>query len=159
MYWKTRSSLTKMKGDSMNYYRERDGSKVKITENTSGLIPVEDKVLLLPDMVKEEFGGIYKPEVAIQMEQMAQVRALIVAAGGNCYEAWDEPIPKVFSRVMICKHAGIHDILGADGKRYQIITDRDITALITVDVSDDEYLGKREPLGRAEQGRERMVFS
>lgn len=146
----------------MNYYRERDGSKVYVTENTSGLVPVEDKVLLLPDMVRDSIGGIYKPERAIDMEQMAQVRAMIVATGGNCYESWDAPIPELLTRVMICKYAGIQDILGADGYRYQIITDRDITALITEDVQDEEYLGKREPLGKAKQGdkkpRERMVF-
>lgn len=149
----------------MNYYRERDGSQVKVEENKSGLVPVEDKVLLLPDMVREEVGGIYKPEVAMAMEQMAQVRALIVAFGGNCFEAWDAPIPECFTRVMVCKYAGIQDILGADGKRYQIITDRDITALITEDVAECEYLGKREPLGKVDhkgskkKPRERMVFA
>jgi co-chaperonin GroES (HSP10) len=146
----------------MNYYRERDGSKVYVEGNTSGLIPVEDKVLLIPDMVRDSVGGIYKPDRAKDMEQMAQVRALIVAVGGNCYEAWDKPIPEVRTRVMICKYAGIQDILGADGLRYQIITDRDITAIIFEDVQDEEYLGRREPLGKAKQEkapRERMVFA
>jgi co-chaperonin GroES (HSP10) len=147
----------------MNYYRVRDGSKVYVEENTSGLVPVEDKVLLIPDMVRDSVGGIYKPDRAIAMEQMAQVRALIISTGGNCYESWDAPIPKDFTRVMVCKYAGIQDILGADGLRYQIITDRDITALITEDVQDEEYLGTRKPLGKAEQGstepRERMVFA
>ncbi len=146
----------------MNYYRARDGSKVYITENNSGLVPVEDKVLLIPDMVRDKVGQIHNPEQAMALEKMAQVRAMIVSAGGNCYEAWDKPIPELLTRVMICRYAGIQDILGADGLRYQIITDRDITALITEDVQDEEYLGKREPLGKAEQARkprERMVFA
>jgi co-chaperonin GroES (HSP10) len=144
----------------MNYYRERDGSKVYVDGNTSGLVPVEDKVLLIPDMVRDSIGGIYKPEQAMALEKMAQVRAMIVAAGGNCYESWDAPIPDLLTRVMICRYAGIQDILGADGLRYQIITDRDITALITEDVQDEEYLGKRVPLGKVEskEPRERMVF-
>jgi hypothetical protein len=139
-----------MKGMTMNHYRERDRSKVYIDTNSSGLEPVEDKLLLLPDMVSESVGMIYKPERALAMEQMAQVRALLIAIGGNCFENWGDPIPELFTRVMVCKFAGIQDILGADGLRYQLCTDRDITALITEDVEDEEVLTKRRPLGKTD---------
>jgi len=134
----------------MNHYRERDRSKVYIDANSSGLDPVEDKLLLLPDMVSESVGMIYKPEQALAQEQMAQVRALLIAIGGNCFENWGDPIPELLTRVMVCKFAGIQDILGADGRRYQLCTDRDITAIITEDVEIEEVLDKRRPLGKTD---------
>ncbi len=133
----------------MGYYYKRDGSKEEIAENESGLTPVEDKLLLLPDEVAAKAGMIHKPEVARAQEQMAQVRALLIAIGGNCFENWGEPHPQVLTRVMVCKYAGILKIEGVDGREYQICTDRDITAIIEVDVDPTtiaDFTG-RKPLG------------
>jgi len=123
-------------------------------QNTSGILPVEDKVLLLPDQVQEKSGALYKPEVALQQEQMAQVRALLVAVGGNAFEDWDPPVPRVGDRVMVCKYAGILDIPGADDNRYQLCTDRDITAILTEDLPPEGFLGTRKPLGRQGENSE-----
>lgn len=131
----------------MSYYKERDGSKVFVEKNESGLLPVEDKVLILPDKVSEQVGRLYKPERAMAQEQMAQVRGLLVAAGGNCFEDWDDPVPQVLTRVMLCKYAGIMDIPGADGRSYQLCTDRDITAIIQVD-AEDKIVVPRTPLSK-----------
>lgn len=128
------------------FYKERDGSEVKVEDNESGLNPVEDKVLLLPDRVSEQVGQLYKPERALAQEQMAQVRALLIATGGNCFEDWDDPIPQVGDRVMVCKYAGIQDIFGADGRYYQLCTDRDITAILSADPAKEQFLGTRKPL-------------
>ena len=132
----------------MNYHKNRKGEAEEYSENVSGIRPVEDKVLLLPDMIKEETsGGLHKPEVVVAQEQLAQVRALLVAMGGNCFEDWDEPVPKVGDRLMVCKYAGILDIQGADGMTYQICTDRDITAILDEDLPQDDP-GSRKPLSK-----------
>ena len=134
------------------YYYNRQGDKIDKSDkiNTSGMIPVEDKVLLLPDKVSEKVGGLYKPEVVQAQEQIAQVRALLVAVGGNVGEDWGEPIPKPGHRVMVCKYAGILDILGADGESYQLCTDRDITAILTEDPDTEFFHGTRQPLSKVE---------
>lgn len=119
-------------------------------ENKSGLEPVEDKVLLLPDKVSEEIGPIIKPMVVREQEQMAQVRATLIACGPNAFEDWDEPKPKPGQRVYVCKYAGIDGIQGADGEKYKICTDRDITAIISKDPVRDEFLGTRKPLNKKE---------
>jgi len=132
----------------MSYHKNRKGEAEEYLDNTSGIRPVEDKVLLLPDMIREETsGGLHKPEVVLAQEQLAQVRALLVAVGGNCFEDWDEPVPKVGDRLMVCKYAGILDIPGADGMKYQISTDRDITALLDEDLPETN-LGSRKPLSK-----------
>jgi len=131
------------------YYYDRRGDKVDKSEslNTSGMSPVEDKVLLLPDKVSEKVGVIHKPEIVQAQEQIAQVRALLVAFGGNAFEQWGEPIPKEGDRVMVCKYAGILDITGADDETYQLCTDRDITAILTEDPRTDTFFGTRKGLG------------
>lgn len=115
--------------------------------NESGIQPVEDKLLLLPDEPTARIRGIIKPDTTLDQERLAQVRALLVAVGGNCFEDWDPPIPNIGDRVMVMKYAGIHDIEGADGRSYQICTARDITAILT-DESHVEVLNPRKPLSQ-----------
>jgi len=118
-------------------------------KNESGLEPVEDKVLLLPDRVSDSIRNlIVKPEMVKAQEQMAQVRATLVASGPNAFESWDEPHPQPGQRVYVCKYAGIDGIAGADGNSYKICTDTDITAIIHKDPDVDEFLGTRQPLSR-----------
>ena len=121
-------------------------------ENTSGLIPVEDKVLLLPDKVSDTAGMyLVKPDIVKAQEQMAQVRATLVAVGPNAFETWEAPIPKAGDRVYVCKYAGIDGIKGADGQVYKICDQQDITAIILKDPEVDEFLGTRKPLGRRDE--------
>lgn len=136
------------------YYYDRKGQKIDKSDNlnTSGLLPVEDKVLLLPDKVSEKVGSIHKPQTVQAQEQIAQVRALLVTYGGNAFEDWGDPIPLAGQRVMVCKYAGILDIEGADGETYQLCTDRDITAILAEDIDPDLFLGTRKSLGGANPG-------
>ena len=119
-------------------------------KNESGLQPVEDKVLLLPDKVSDMAGQfLVKPDIVKAQEQMAQVRATLIAIGSNAFENWDEPIPKIGNRVYVCRYAGIDGIKGADGEIYKICDQRDITAIIIEDPEENEFLGTRQPLGKA----------
>ena len=101
--------------------------------NESGILPVEYKVLILPDEVPEktESGILYRPETAREKEQWAQVKGELVEVGGNAFEDWKGIAPQVGERVMFAKYAGIRDVEGADGKKYQICNDKDIIAVIT----------------------------
>jgi co-chaperonin GroES (HSP10) len=132
-----------------NFFFNKEGEKVALSTNESGIQPVEDKLLLLPDESTAKIRGIIKPDMVRDQEQMAQVRALLVAVGGNCFEDWDDPIPKVGDRVMVMKYAGIHGIEGAEGRTYQICTARDITAILTAE-EHIEKLEPRRPLGKSD---------
>jgi co-chaperonin GroES (HSP10) len=130
-----------------NFYFDQDGERVRVEENESGIQPVEDKLLLLPDEPSSVIRGIIKPDVVREKEGLAQVRALLVAVGGNCFEDWDDPIPRVGNRVMVMKYAGIQGIEGSDGRTYQICVARDITAILTAE-EHIEKLEPRTPLGK-----------
>jgi len=135
-----------METSNNGYIYDKSGEKVKIDSNTSGILPVEDKLLLLPDEPAEVIRGIIKPDRVREQERMAQVRALLIAVGGNCFEDWDSPIPVLWNRVMAVKYAGIFGIKGADGRTYQICTARDIVAIETEECYL-EGLSPRKPLG------------
>lgn len=98
--------------------------------NESGIQPVEYKVLVQPDEVKQQTsGGIYLPDTTREMESLAQVKATLIAKGGLAFEDWTDP-PKTGQRVYVAKYAG-YRVKGMDGKQYQIINDKDIAAIIT----------------------------
>lgn len=100
-------------------------------QNDSGLQPVEVKVLVKPDEVEEKTsGGLYLPDTVRDQERMAQVKATLVAIGGNAFEDWAEPIPRPGDRVYVAKYAGIR-VPGLDGGWYQLINDNDIAGIIT----------------------------
>ena len=100
--------------------------------NTSGLQPVEYRVLVLLDDTEEiTSGGLYIPETVRDQRQMAQVKATLIAVGGNAFNDWQSPLPKVGDRVYCAKYAGLQ-VHGADGVRnYKLCSDKDICAVIT----------------------------
>lgn len=99
--------------------------------NHSGIQPVELKVLVLPDTIEEKVGSLYMPETVRDKESRAQVKATLIACGGNAFDDWKPPIPVPGDRVYMGKYAGIKDITGNDGKIYNLIRDNDILALIS----------------------------
>lgn len=101
-------------------------------ENPSGIQPIELKVLVLPDPIEEKTsGGLFVPETVRDKESRAQVKATLIAVGGNAFDDWKEPIPVPGDRVFMGKYAGVKDITGVDGKTYNLIRDNDILAIIT----------------------------
>jgi co-chaperonin GroES (HSP10) len=110
--------------------KRRKRGKRKMT-NTSGIQPVELKVLVYPDPIDEKVGSIYMPETVRDKESRAQVEATLIAVGGHAFDDWKKPIPKPGERVYMGKYAGIKDITGVDGKVYNLIRDNDILAIIT----------------------------
>jgi co-chaperonin GroES (HSP10) len=105
-------------------------SKLK---NTSGLRPVEYKILILPDAVEEtSAGGIIKPSKAHETEQWAQVKGTLVAIGGKAFIDWpdeEREVLKPGARVYYRKYEGIV-ISGADGEEYRLCTDKDVGGVV-----------------------------
>lgn len=112
---------------------EIGGKKEPIMTNTSGVRPLDNRVLVKPDNVeKTTKGGIIL--IDTEKEEMAQVRGTLIAAGVN---AWAEAaatsaafeMPQPGTRVLIAKYGGIV-IDGIDGEQYRIMNDLDIIGLI-----------------------------
>lgn len=102
--------------------------------NTSGLIPVEYKIVVLLDEVqKKTEGGIYLPDNTHEREQMAQVKGTLIAVGGMAFNEgyegeWKGTIPKPGDRVLVSKYPGA-TFEGDDGKEYQCCQDKDILGI------------------------------
>lgn len=98
--------------------------------NTSGLHPVEYKILIEPEQIeKKTESGIILTDKVTDREKMAQVRGKLIAIGGNAFEDWQEPIPKVGDTVSYAKYAGLI-VEGIDEKEYRLANDKDITAIV-----------------------------
>ncbi len=99
-------------------------------KNPSKVKPVEFKVIVELDEVESKTkGGIIIPLTLVEKQQMTQVLGTLIAVGGNCFEEWKDPIPKIGDRVYVARAAG-YVIKGADGKEYKLMNDQDIAALI-----------------------------
>ena len=100
--------------------------------NTSGIEPLDVRVLVRPDKVEEVTkGGIILAPTITEKEQFATVKATLVAAGVNAFaEAKANPAftaPGPGDRVMIAKYGGVN-IKGDDGEDYRLMNDDDIVA-------------------------------
>jgi co-chaperonin GroES (HSP10) len=106
-------------------------------ENKPGILPVEFKVLILPEEVEEtdpvlkraKAAGIQLPDIEKEREQMAQMYGKLVAIGGNAFDDWKNRRPIVGDRVVFAKYAGA-PVTGANGVKYRIAQDKDIAAVI-----------------------------
>jgi len=104
--------------------------------NNSKILPCEFKVLIEPEIVEEKTaGGIILAPITKDKEQMAQVRGVLIAIGGNAFEDWKDR-PKVGDKVYFGKYAG-YIVKGNDGKEYRLCNDKDICAII------EEYKGEK----------------
>lgn len=104
--------------------------------NTSGMQPVEFKILIAPEDIQEtdermrsaKAAGIVIAEKTTEREAMAQVKGILVAAGGNAFEDWAGRVPQVGESVWFAKYAGFN-VKGADGKEYRLANDKDVAAI------------------------------
>ena len=98
--------------------------------NPSGLQPCEFKILIDPEEVDQvSAGGIVLATTTTDKEKMAQVRGKLIAVGGNAFEDWEEPIPRVGDHVWYAKYCG-YVVKGKDGREYRLANDKDLAAIV-----------------------------
>jgi co-chaperonin GroES (HSP10) len=98
--------------------------------------PVWGRLVVKPNDITEtdeilksgKAAGIYIPESREKDQlQHGQIEGQIVAIGGNCFDDWTAPIPKVGDQVIYDKYAGF--IKSIDNEEYRIISDTDVLAI------------------------------
>lgn len=105
-----------------------------VPPNTSGFHPFEYNVLVTCEEKEEKTqGGVYLPEQTRDREEHASMEATIIELSDAAftYHEWDEGVrlPKAGDRVLFTRYGG--SILdGKDGRKYRIVKDKDIAAII-----------------------------
>jgi chaperonin GroES len=105
--------------------------------NNSGIVPIDKRVLVMPDPVSEKIGSIFIPETHKEKEEYAQTLATVIAVGETAFGeaiveakryglAFSAPMPG--DRVIIGKYAGMRLKGPKDGGDYRMINDDDICA-------------------------------
>ena len=121
----------------------KDAWRIKKVEEESsgverlnpGFIPIQCKCLVLPDEAVEKIGSIVVPDSVRDKQKMRTVKATFVAAGGNAFEDYAEPVPVPGDRIYVAVGAGIiHK--GPDGREYRIVNDDDIAGILTEDTEE-----------------------
>jgi co-chaperonin GroES (HSP10) len=97
-------------------------------ENKTGWIPVEYKLLVLPDKVEEMTeGGIIIPEQVREKEEVGVTEGVLIAASDMCFEDWKCEKPVIGSKIMFSRYAG-KLFIGDDEEEYRVMKDQDIIA-------------------------------
>lgn len=98
--------------------------------NRSGVVPLDLRVLILPDAAETKVGSIIIPDSITDQKKMAMCKGTLVAVGENAWEeaasrsaAFRRPAPG--DRVMIAKYGGV-EIKGRDGADYRLMNDEDV---------------------------------
>jgi chaperonin GroES len=101
--------------------------------NTSGIDPLDMRVLVKPDPAADRIGSIILADQTKEQNKHSSVKATLVAVGIN---AWCEAkaargfiAPKAGARVMIAKYGGVV-VKGDDGEEYRIMNDEDVVGLL-----------------------------
>lgn len=100
-------------------------------ENVSGIWPVGHRVLILPEQIEEktEAGIILHTGAQKAREEMAQIEGTVIALGTTAYSDQPSAWCSVGNKVIIGKYSGlIYD--GKDGKKYRVINDLDVVAVL-----------------------------
>lgn len=114
------------------------GTIPKLEDCNPGLRPVEYNVIIAPVEVETVTkGGIIIVDTTKDADQMAQVRGLVVDVSPLAFnfDTWPESAadmrPKAGDHVLYAKYAAGIDFTGDDGRKYKLINDKSIAAVIT----------------------------
>lgn len=106
-------------------------------QNTSGIEPVDVRLLVQPDAPREQSkGGVFIPEATKDKEKFASVRATVIAVGENVGLDWGSTArkPAAGDRVLMAQYAGTN-VQGDDDGEYRIINDADVVAVLVAVVA------------------------
>lgn len=104
-------------------------------ENTSGLQPIEYKVLIKPDDMSDTDPILKRAKqsgIAIftdDRDAAQQVKGTLIAAGGIAFHDFGDPKPQPGDRVYFAKYSGLV-ITGDDGTEYRLMNDKDVAAIV-----------------------------
>jgi chaperonin GroES len=98
--------------------------------NTSGIRPLEFKVLVLPMAVETKTeSGIILTASTVEREQAATVQGTVVEMSPYAFDEFPKTKPAVGDKVLIAKYGGqVHR--GKDGLEYRLLNDKDILAIL-----------------------------
>lgn len=114
-------------------------------KNESGILPLFERVLILPDQAAKEVGGVYIPDDARDRQTMASESGVIIASGPAAFTTsadrmlrWDHPWkPRPGTRVAFERYAGAI-YMGNDGLMYRIMEDKNIGAIQIESLPEEE---------------------
>jgi len=93
--------------------------------NTSGIVPLDTKCLVLPDPVEEKIGSIILSSGTLEKETWKRQKCTLIACGASAFEGWGEDKPAPGERVFVAQYSGTK--IEAD-ETFWIINDEDIIA-------------------------------
>jgi chaperonin GroES len=109
--------------------------------NTSGFVPMSDKVMIRPDTVDAQTrGGIALPETITERMNLSAESGIVIAMGPEAFKAgadgrtWVGDRPEPGAHVYFERYAG-QVLHGRDGVAYRIMDARCIGALALEDVA------------------------
>lgn len=100
-------------------------------ENTSGLAPVDLRILVKPEEPVTKIGSIHVPDSVSEKQKYAGTTATFVAAGSNAFTEWGSAArkPEPGDKVLFAQYSGARH-KGADGSDYVVMNDKDLLAVI-----------------------------
>ncbi len=102
--------------------------------NTSGIRPLEYKVLVLPKEIETKTkGGLFLPETKVEKDGFQRREGILVAVSPMAFTFPDwpdgEPKPQIGDRVMFARYQA-DEVAGKDGQTYWIMADKAVMAII-----------------------------
>jgi co-chaperonin GroES (HSP10) len=106
--------------------------------NTSGIIPLDHRVLVKQDEAEEKIGSILIPPSEQDKKKYAMTNATVIATGALAWAeakhdarqfGLDAKFPQAGDRVKIGKYTGDRH-KGDDGEEYTILNDTDVIGLL-----------------------------
>lgn len=114
----------------------------EINDNTSGIIPTEYKILVLPDDVPEKTpGGLLVPAYARDQRQGACQTGTVIDMSAEAFsfiEAKHTRLPAIGDRIAYTKYAGMI-VHGRDKKVYKLMNDKDVAGILDFPFSAKDY--------------------
>lgn len=100
-------------------------------KNTSGLVPVDLRILVKPEEPVTKIGSVHIPDSAVDKQKYAGTTATLIAVGDNAFTEWgvDALKPKPGDRVLFAQFSGARH-KGSDGADYIVMNDKDLLTII-----------------------------
>lgn len=109
-------------------------------ENTSGITPIGDQVVILPDRsIEKTSGGVIMPDSIRETHNLAAESGVIAAIGDGAWtwnmdrtRKFEGRKPEVGERICFTRYSGM-ERFGKDGEMYRIMEDKCIGGIVDVE--------------------------